>query len=58
MIDNTINDTKTIAGGGKDVILAGRYQILPQLGEGGMRSVGLAEDWQVGRSSILYQRSI
>ena len=28
MIDNTINDTKTIAGGGKDAILAGRYHIL------------------------------
>ena len=27
MIDNTINDTKTIAGG-KDAILAGRYHIL------------------------------
>lgn len=24
MIDNTINDDKTIAGGGKDAILAGR----------------------------------
>jgi hypothetical protein len=34
MIDNTINDNKTIAGGGKDVILAGRYHILSQLGEG------------------------
>ena len=48
MIDDTINDAKAIAIGGKDVILAGRYQILPQLGEGGMRSVGLAGDWQVG----------
>ena len=28
MIDNTINDNKTIAGIGKDVILAGRYHIL------------------------------
>ena len=29
MIDDTINDGKTIAGGGKDVVLAGR--ILDQL---------------------------
>ena len=36
MIDNTINDDKTIAGGDKDVILAGRYHILRQLGQGGM----------------------
>ena len=33
MIDNTINDDKTIAGGDKDVILAGRYHILRQLGQ-------------------------
>ena len=35
MIDNTINDDKTIAGGGKGAILAGRYHILRQLGQGG-----------------------
>ena len=35
MIANTINDDKTIAGGGKDMILAGRYHILCQLGWGG-----------------------
>ena len=39
MIDNTINDDKTIADGGKDVILAGRYHILRQLGQGGMKRV-------------------
>ena len=27
MIDNTINDDRTVAGGGKDMILAGRYHI-------------------------------
>ena len=36
MIENTINDDKTVAGGGKDMILAGRYHILRQLGRGGM----------------------
>ena len=34
MIDNTINDDKTIAGGGEGAILAGRYHILRQLGQG------------------------
>ena len=37
MIDNTINDDRTVAGGGKDMILAGRYHILRQLGQGGKR---------------------
>ena len=32
MIDNTINDEKTLAGGGKDVILAGYYHALYKLG--------------------------
>ena len=35
MIGNTINDDKTIAGGGKGAILAGRYHIIRQLGCGG-----------------------
>jgi hypothetical protein len=38
MIENTINDDKTIAAGGKDVILAGRYHILRQLEPGGIRA--------------------
>ena len=36
MIDDTINDDKTVAGGGKDVTLAGLYHIIRQLGQGGM----------------------
>ena len=32
MIDYTINDDRTVAGGGKDMILAGRYHILRQSG--------------------------
>ena len=34
MIDNTITDGRTVAGGGKDATLAGRYHILRQLGQG------------------------
>ena len=47
MIDDTINDGKTIAGGGKDVVLAGRYHIIRQLGQGGMGAVCLTEDMQL-----------
>ena len=47
MIDDTINDGKTIAGGGKDVVLAGRYHIIRQLGQGGMGAVRLAGDRQL-----------
>lgn len=34
MIDSAINDERTAVGGGKDMILAGRYHILRQLGQG------------------------
>ena len=49
MTDNTINDDKTVAGGGKDVILAGRYHILRQLGQGVMGG------YMVGRRSAIGQ---
>ena len=39
MIEDTINEGKTISGGGKYVTLAGRYHILRQLGKGGMGAV-------------------
>ena len=39
MIDNAINDDKTIDGGGENMILAGRYHILCQFGRGGMGSI-------------------
>lgn len=47
MIDDTINDDKTVAGGGKDVTLAGRYHIIRRLGQGGMGAVWPAEDRQL-----------
>ena len=39
MSDNTINDGKTVAGGGKNVTLAGRYHIIRQLDRGGMGAI-------------------
>ena len=39
MIDNTINDTKTIVDGCKDVMRAGRSHILRLLGQGDMGTI-------------------
>ena len=47
MTFDTINNAVTMPGNGKDALLADRYRIVRQLGQGGMGSVWLVEDTQL-----------